>query len=414
MSARRIKVKAKGTTGIYYREGSDGERRYEIDFYDQDGARRWKVIDGDLEQAKAAREEMRRRRRDDEPVCPPTATFSEVADAWLTVQSRLRPRTREIYTWALEKHLRPRLGTRQISKIREADVLRLIAEMREEGKAEWTIKAVLTPFGRIMAYAVRNHRLRQNPVRELEREERPKVGRPRRRVLSSDEISNLLEKATPRYRPVFATAVFTGLRLGELLGLTWADIDFDAGFVQVRKQLSRGGERVEPKTEEAIRDVVMMPSIGKLLREHKLRSETELTGDSCPVFSTATGQPLYFRNVSRALSNSAELAGLIQDGTGPVTMHTFRRTFASHLILDLKLDAVQVAGQMGHADPAITYRTYADLFDRARHSAEIRQAMADSAYGTILERSAVRDPSPPADKPGQIVPIRAVSGTGGE
>jgi hypothetical protein len=56
----------------------------------------------------------------------------------------------------------------------------------------------------------------------------------------------------------------------------------------------------------------------------------------------------------------------------PLTMHTLRRTFASHLILDLKLDAVQVSKQMGHAKPSITQDAYAELFDQARHHDEIR------------------------------------------
>ena len=63
------------------------------------------------------------------------------------------------------------------------------------------------------------------------------------------------------------------MRLGELLGLTWADVDFDAGVVRVRKQLGRDGKRVEPKTPQAIRDVVLMPALGRMLREAAANAE---------------------------------------------------------------------------------------------------------------------------------------------
>jgi integrase len=74
----------------------------------------------------------------------------------------------------------------------------------------------------------------------------------------------MLDAATPRYRPLLATAVFTGLRLGELLGLTWADVDLNAEVVRVRRQLDRAGERVPPKTPNALREVELMPALARI------------------------------------------------------------------------------------------------------------------------------------------------------
>lgn len=93
------------------------------------------------------------------------------------------------------------------------------------------------------------------------------------RVLDSSEIGRLLDAAPSRYRAVIATAVFTGLRLGELLGLTWADVDLDAGLVHVRRQLDRtGAGRVPPKTPQAVREVGLMPALVKTLRAHREQS----------------------------------------------------------------------------------------------------------------------------------------------
>jgi integrase len=83
------------------------------------------------------------------------------------------------------------------------------------------------------------------------------VERREMRILDRDGIGQLLAAAGDRYQPLLATALFTGLRLGELLGLTWADVDLAGGLAKVRKQLDRRGGR--PKTERAIRGVEPCP-----------------------------------------------------------------------------------------------------------------------------------------------------------
>ena len=66
-------------------------------------------------------------------------------------------------------------------------------------------------------------------------------------------------------------------------------------------------------------------------------------------------------------------------------MHSLRDTFASHAIIELRLDVVQVSRLLGHASPAITAKTYARMFDEARHSDAIRAAMEASRLGTVME-----------------------------
>jgi integrase len=84
------------------------------------------------------------------------------------------------------------------------------------------------------------------PVRALEKGERPKVRKRPGRTLQPDEIRALLASATSdRYRALIATAIFTGCRLQELLALRWQDFDLEAGELEVRYQLSRKGRRLE-------------------------------------------------------------------------------------------------------------------------------------------------------------------------
>lgn len=104
------------------------------------------------------------------------------------------------------------------------------------------------------------------------------------------------------------------------------------------------------------------------------------------MFCTATGQPRYIRNVAkRGLDHAADRAGLNRPDLPKLTMHDLRHTYASHLIVDLKLDVVTVSRQLGHKRPSITSDIYAGLFDRERHADQIRAKMAVSDFGRVLE-----------------------------
>ncbi len=379
---RRIKVKNK--PGLYYRLDPRGQRRYEFSYTDSTGYRRWKTIDGDLKDAEDQRNELIRRMRRGERVAPSKATLAEIANAWLTDQTQIRPRTREKYEGAIRVHIIPRIGHVRISNLAEEHLLHLIRDMQAAGYAAWTIRGVLTPLGRILRHAVRHGQLASNPMQRLERGERPVVGRRDQRVLERAEIAALLLAATPKYRPLLATAIFSGLRLGELLGLVWRDIDLEHGFIHVRKQLDRDGQRTTPKTPQAVRDVVLMPTLGKVLREHRLAST--YSQDNDPVFASTRGTPLYFRNVElRGLDNAANRAGLNSPDRQKLRLHDTRHTFASLLIAE-GLDIVTVSRQLGHASPDITLRIYANLFDQKRHAERTRTLMEHS-FGQLLADS---------------------------
>lgn len=379
---RRSKVK--GRRGIYYREGADGRRAYEITYTDSEGRRRWQRVHGGLTDAEAELEETRRRLRRGERVAPTRATFAEVTEAWITSQSHLRPATRERYQWALKRHLLPRFGRLRVAQLTTDHVAVLIADMREAGYRAWTIRGVLTPLGRVFAHAARRGLVAENPVSRLERGERPPAERREMRVLDRGEISALLEGSDERYRPLLATAVFTGLRIGELLGLTWHNLDFDEGLLRVRKQLDRDGQRVEPKTPHAVRDVILMPALGRLLREHRLRCR--YSGAADLIFASAEGTGLDRRNaVRRGLERAVSRGGLQGEDRMKLRFHDLRHTFASLLVAQGH-NVVFVSRQLGHASSNITLGVYAHLFDRAEHGRRASAAL-EARYGSVLTAS---------------------------
>jgi len=406
MTARRTKVR--NHRGVYFRDTAAG-RRYEISYLDSDGRRRWRVVEGKLEDAEAALEDVKGRKRKGERIAPTKATVREAGDAWLVAQSRLREGTRALYAGNLNRHVYPAIGKRRVSTVTEDDVLALIASLRADGKAENTIRNVLRPLSGLLAYAVRRGQLAANPVTRLERSERPRPGQAEKRVLDSGEVVRLLKAATKPNRPLIAAAVYSGMRQSELLGLTWADVDFEGGFLHVRKQLSRKGERVEVKTAQAVRGVVLMAELARILREHKAKSAHSLDADL--VFATRAGQPLGHRNVLRAFVKAADAAGLNPEGVRSLVFHDCRRTFVSALIAG-GADVIAVSRQVGHSDPSITLRAYADLFDRYRHADAMRDSL-DAAFGNPLEMSGGdtrQDPAP--EKGGEVVYLAQPSAGG--
>ena len=201
------------------------------------------------------------------------------------------------------------------------------------------------------------------------------------RILSREEIGTLMQCAEEGQRPLLAAAVFTGLRLGELLGLTWANIDFDRGVVQVRRQLDRSGERVEPKTRQAVRDVILMPALARILREHRLRSP--FARDENLVFPSQRGEGLDHTVPGRALRRAMAAGKLTGGDTAHLRFHDLRHTFASLLIAQGG-NVVWVSRQLGHASPDIILRVYSHLFDGAEHADRARAAL-EASFGNALE-----------------------------
>ena len=376
---RGIYRQRNGTYGVYVM--AEGKPRFQTAGTKLAEARR----ERDLLSAKAQRGEL---------AAPSALTFCELAEEWIIgfeaqVRSGERSeRTLEHYRYHLDRHLLPAFGRRRLQGLTTDDCARLIASLRGKGLSPKTVAGALVPLGRVFALALRRGYLHDNPLRRLEASERPRPQRSEQRVLTHDEIGKLLAASLRSYRPLLATALYTGMRLQELLGLTWADVDFEAGLVRVRFQLSRAridspARRVRLKTNAAVRDIPLLPQLGALLKRHKLASR--YSGERDYVFTTGRGTPLGWRNVERrGLRRAADRAGLNRESEPPLRVHDLRHTFASHLVVDLRLDVAQVSRILGHARPSITLDAYTHLFDQAGHAADIRARMAESRFARAL------------------------------
>jgi integrase len=311
-----------------------------------------------------------------ERVAPPKQKFGEWAEEWLASLDK-RPRTIEAYRYSLDKHLLPRFKNRKLADISPDDIARMAADMAKDDSG-WTIHGTLSTMSGCMGRAKRRNMIPANPVRELERGERPKVGGDEKRVLTEPEIGAVLTKATTGFRPMLATMIFGGLRLGETLALTWKDIDYEAGIIHVRRQLDRHRQATDLKTGAARRDVILVPQLATMLKTHYMASLRKQAADY--VFAAPDGRGRDHRSTARAIERSFARAGL--EGQG-LSAHSLRYSFASLLITGLRYDPVMVAAQLGHASPTTTLGIYAHLFDRTKQADELRDQLSEG-FGHLL------------------------------
>jgi integrase len=323
----------------------------------------------------------------------PRLSFAEVAGRWLAefeakvTAGQRRERTLDLYRSQLHRHVLPRLANRRLALISADDVVAVMRELQAEGLSPWTVKRVLAALSSVFTFALRRGYISAHPFDRLERDERPHPLRSDQRVLTQTELSRLFAACPRRYRPLLLTGAFTGMRLSEVLGLSWDDVDFAAGVVHVRHQLARGRRgvpphRIPPKTCASVREIPLLPQLAAVLREHKRGSR--FTSGSDYVFATGNGTPFLHHNVSkRVLRRAATGAGLDRPSRR-VRFHDLRHTFASHLIFDIRLDVVQVSRMLGHARTSMTLDTYTHLFEEARHGADVRAELARSEFANLL------------------------------
>jgi integrase len=376
-ACRRIPTRYRG---ISYRQRADGSRAYAVFFKG-----RYIGVEGGEQEALAKQAELRgKAARGESVVATSKLTFGELAEEWLESKRHLRPWSRRNYRGALDLVLIPRLGRFRVAAITPELVARLIHELERKGPAgkplsSSMIEAYLRPLNGTMAFAVRRGLIAVNPCSLLTSDERPRRReRKQDHVWSDDEIDALLAAArklarqpTSRYdyTPLLRLAIFTGLRLGELLGLQWQDLDLPEDALYVRRQWTRLREYAPPKTTAAVRRIPLPPELTKELAALKLGSR--YSADTDPVFVSRNGRPLGHRNATRrGFESAAATAGI--DG---VSFHSMRHAFASRMI-SRGISSTVLAAVMGHESSTITEKRYIHLFDRQRTDELVREAMA--------------------------------------
>jgi integrase len=365
--------------------------RYIIDFYDQTGKRRWKTLKEGTTKARAKDELRVVEDMVSQGVYLPARkvpTFKEIRKQWLEYkQAYLRETTYEVYETNAKHHLAG-LDELRITQITPAVIEKFIAAMQKKHKmipkgrkkegdmvpytmsekkiSLGTVKKVLALLHQVMAYAVRHRLIDHNPVRDAERpRSQGKEGHKKQiAILNPDQIRAFLDKVSEqKYRVLFLTAIMTGARQGEILGLKWSDVDFQKKQIHINRTFNHG-RFFTPKTQGSTRRIDLSPMVLRELAAWKLKCGGR-EGD--PVFQNEAGQPLNYSNMVQRYFLKA-----LKDAEIPrVRFHDLRHSYAS-LLLSQGENIKYIQTQLGHSSPMVTLNVYSHLLKDSNQEAACR------------------------------------------
>lgn len=305
---------------------------------------------------------------------------------WLSrKKTKIKPTTYDSYEQHIRIHILPVIGDKKLKDIKRKHIQEYYDLLYETGRADKkgglssaSIVKVHNILHSAFEYAVNNQMISVNPTKDVAI---PRTMEKERRVLTLEEQKAFIKALEgDRLQAAFLLDISTGMRLGELLALTWDDINLSQKYLIVRRTLARIKNRYtkdekyklvpqEPKTEKAKRLIPIPDSIVPVLMQHKDQQEKEkadagdLYEDKNIVFSTDTGRYIHPRNFMRSFYRIVEKAGIPR-----ANVHSLRHTFATRM-LELGESAKVVQELLGHKNITQTLNTYTHVLEDTKKSA---------------------------------------------
>jgi integrase len=354
-------VGVRNASHVYKSMRADGKWSFEVRHPANDeGKRLFEVVPGGLAQAKARAREVHGTA---EPqVTSVATTLDDVVASWRASRT-MRASSAAAFDRVYRVHIRPRLGKKKVREINKLAVQAWLKGLRrKDGRsgelAPGTQRMILAVLQMILAHAVDMGAI--GAVPKLPKGSVPKAGEGRTRILTHDEESRLLAYTAPFpwLRPLIIVALYQGLRLGEAMGLQWADVKFTDGKLVIRHSLYRDGT-LGPTKGGKPREIDLMPATRAELLE--LRGQPGCTGEGF-VFCNSQGGPRQVRHVQRMFGRVRDRAAL----EGGICFHSLRHTCASRLANHPDIPVTWVRDFLGHSSLAVTMG-YMHAVDEVKH-----------------------------------------------
>ena len=322
-------------------------------------------------------------------------TVNEMFDLWCQLKRGLKNNTFENYKYMYNTFVRPNFGKQRITALKKSDVKRFYNHLADErGLQASTIDSVHTVLHQVLDMAVDDEYIRSNPsdgvLKELKKSHIFKTEK--RRGLTKPEQELLLNflKNHPIYNhwyPIFAVMVGTGLRVGELSGLRWCDIDLEEGIIDINHTLVYYDHRDPtskqgcyfnvhtPKTEAGKRQVPMLGFVKEAFlmeREYQqligLECKVTIDGYTDFIFLNRDGGTFYQGSLNKTIRRIIRDCNdeVLQKGEeNPVLLphfscHSLRHTFTTRMC-EAGVNIKVMQDTLGHADISTTLNIYADV-----------------------------------------------------
>ena len=332
---------------------------WQANVYDKRSGRRIRKTFHRKAEARAWREDARAALRSGQFRVASKVTVRQAAEQWLAdaragiVTNRsgdqYKPSAIRAYNQALRLRVLDEIGDMRFAEVRRGDLQRLVDKLVAAGLSASTVQCSLLPLRAMYRRAISLDEIGVNPTTGLKL---PAVRGRRDKIVAPDVAAAMLDALKPADRALWATALYAGLRRGELLALQWEDVDTTKGRVHVSRSWDVYERRdVGPKSAEGKRTVPMAGRLRTILLEHQVATGRR----EGLVFGTLPGRPFNPSKAHERAHAAWEAAGLDR-----ITLHDARHTYAS-LMIAAGVNAKALSAYMGHANISITLDRYGHL-----------------------------------------------------
>ena len=317
-------------------------------------------------------------------------TLGEWLDKWLDEYMifTVRESTHDSYRCLVNNQVKRFIGDKQLSSLTTAEIQKFYNKIKKHGRvkpnragtyelADSIVRKIHMMLHEALDVAVKERLIAKNPTNGTTI---PKTNYAEKQILVDEQLDRFLEeiKKEEYWYDFFYVEVMTGLRRGEICGLKWSDIDFDANKLRVQRSVSakRGGGIVigETKTNTGNRIITMPPSVSEILQGRK---QTAITEWVFPAFLNPE-QPIHPEAAYRKLKVILKHAELPL-----IRFHDLRHTFATHAMKG-GVDAKTLSGILGHTNASFTLDTYT-------HVTSDMQRNASAVVGTMMKNLIIKE-----------------------
>ena len=298
---------------------------------------------------------------------PTKTTIDGAAEEWLAgarsgvVRTRsgepYKPSAVRSYEFSLQRFVLPELGKLRLSALTKARLQQLIDGLLRRDYSPSTVRNAVLPLRAIYRRAAERGEVVANPTTELalpaDRSRRDRVSPPK-------EAEALLRALPPADRALWATAMYAGLRRGELQALRWESIDLEEGILRVERSWDRVAGEIEPKSRSGRRRVPIPGSLRTHLVEQRLRQGAGGVGFAL----SRTGA----RPFDPSGTRKRAILAFARAGLEPVTLHDCRHTYAA-LMIAAGVNVKALSSYMGHSSITVTLDRYGHLMPGAEREA---------------------------------------------
>lgn len=291
-------------------------------------------------------------------------TVSQHLEHWLehSVKGSIRDSTFEGYTILVQTHINPALGGLRVASVSELTIEKFVSELSKTspGNARACLMLLKRAFKKLVPRI-----LSSNPCDSVSK---PRRTKPEIKPLSKEEAENLMTRFEgTRVGALYVVAVLSGARVGELLALSWADIDFEAGAISINRTLSCSGKklRIEPPKSQASRRRILMPKRAMdALQDHRKKMLMEGNAGARTVFCKRDG------GILSRQSLHYQFKELLKKHQMPdIRFHDLRHTHATLLFLAGENPKI-VSERLGHSKISITLDIYSHVLPSMQEQAK--------------------------------------------